>query len=112
MDIPEDISAAEMYRELMEQIRGKGRCYLLLDEIQEVKGWERCVNSLLNHQAVHVTGIREKSLFFCHKIPKIPHFFVASIRLAGRKRDYNSALCSRKCIISSSLFSSAFRYEI
>ena len=33
MDIPEDISAAEMYRELMEQIRGKGRCYLLLDEM-------------------------------------------------------------------------------
>ncbi len=87
MDIPEDISAAEMYRELMEQIRGKGRCYLLLDEIQEVKGWERCVNSLLNHQAAHVTGIREKSLFFCHKISKIPHFFVASIRLAGRKRE-------------------------
>ena len=70
MDIPEDISAAEMYRELMEQIRGKGRCYLLLDEIQEVKGWERCVNSLLNHQAAHVTGIREKSLFFAIKFPK------------------------------------------
>ena len=35
MDIPEDISATEMYRELLEQIRGKGRCYLLLDEIQE-----------------------------------------------------------------------------
>ena len=42
---------------------------------------------LLNHQAAHVTGIREKSLFFCHKIPQIPHFFVASIRLAGRKRE-------------------------
>ena len=37
MDIPEDISAADMYRELMEQLQGKGHCYLLLDEIQEVK---------------------------------------------------------------------------
>lgn len=62
MDIPEDISAAEMYRELMEQIRGKGRCYLLLDEIQEVKGWERCVNSLLEGQDVdiYVTGSNSK----------------------------------------------------
>ena len=58
MDIPEDISAADMYQELLEQIRGKGRCYLLLDEIQEVKGWERCVNSLLEGQNVdiYVTG--------------------------------------------------------
>ena len=47
MDIPEDISAADLYQELMEQIQGKGRCYLLLDEIQEVRGWEKCVNSLL-----------------------------------------------------------------
>ena len=62
MDIPEDISATEMYRELLEQIRGKGRCYLLLDEIQEVKGWERCINSLLEGQNVdiYVTGSNSK----------------------------------------------------
>ena len=34
MDIPSDISAKDMYDELRAQIRGKGRCYLLLDEIQ------------------------------------------------------------------------------
>lgn len=62
MDIPEDISAADMYQELMERIQGKGRCYLLLDEIQEVKGWERCVNSLLEGQDVdiYVTGSNSK----------------------------------------------------
>ena len=54
MDIPEDISATEMYRELLEQIRGKGRCYLLLYEIQEVKGWQRCINSLLEGQNVDI----------------------------------------------------------
>ena len=43
MDIPADISAKDMYEELRNDIQGKGRCYLLLDEIQEVKGWERCV---------------------------------------------------------------------
>ena len=51
-----------MYRELLEQIQGKGRCYLLLDEIQEVKGWERCVNSLLEGQDadIYVTGSNSK----------------------------------------------------
>lgn len=62
MDIPEDISATDMYKELLEHIQGKGRCYLLLDEIQEVKGWERCVNSLLEGQDVdiYVTGSNSK----------------------------------------------------
>ena len=35
MDIPADISAKDMYDDLKLQIQGKGRCYLLLDEIQE-----------------------------------------------------------------------------
>ena len=43
MDIPADISAKDMYDDLKLQIQGKGRCYLLLDEIQEVKGWEKAV---------------------------------------------------------------------
>lgn len=62
MDIPADISAKDMYEELRNDIQGKGRCYLLLDEIQEVKGWERCVNSLLEGQNVdiYVTGSNSK----------------------------------------------------
>ncbi len=62
MDIPSDITAKEMYDQLMEEISGKGRCYLLLDEIQEVEGWERTVNSLLESQDVdiYVTGSNSK----------------------------------------------------
>ena len=62
MDIPEDISAKDMYEQLRSDIQGKGRCYLLLDEIQEVKGWERCVNSLLEGYDVdiYVTGSNSK----------------------------------------------------
>lgn len=62
MDIPEDISAKDMYEELPNNIQGKGRCYLLLDEIQEVKGWERCMNILLEGQNVniYVTGSNSK----------------------------------------------------
>ena len=62
MDIPENISAIDMYRELLGRMQGKGRCYLLLDEIQEVKGWGRCVNSLMEGQNadIYVTGSNSK----------------------------------------------------
>lgn len=62
MDIPEDISAKAVYEELISRIQGKGRCYLLLDEIQEIKGWERCVNSLMEGRDVdiYVTGSNSK----------------------------------------------------
>ena len=62
MDIPSDISAKDMYDELRAQIRGKGRCYLLLDEIQEVKGWEKAVNNLLENADtdIYVTGSNSK----------------------------------------------------
>ena len=36
MDIPENIDAKQMYDELKQSIDGKGRCYLLLDEIHKV----------------------------------------------------------------------------
>lgn len=51
-----------MYTELQAAIRGKGRCYLLLDEVQEVKGWEKVVNSLLETMDVdiYVTGSNSK----------------------------------------------------
>ena len=62
MDIPSDISAKDMYDDLKAQIQGKGRCYLLLDEIQEIKGWEKAVNSLLEgaDADIYVTGSNSK----------------------------------------------------
>ena len=62
MDIPESTSAKEMYGELLNAISGRGRCYLLLDEIQEIKDWEKAVNSLLESADVdiYVTGSNSK----------------------------------------------------
>lgn len=62
MDIPEHITAGEMYKEIKNAISGKGRCYLLLDEMQEIKGWEKAVNSLLESDDVdiYVTGSNSK----------------------------------------------------
>lgn len=36
----------EMYQGIREQITAKGRYDLLLDEVQEIEGWEKAVNSL------------------------------------------------------------------
>lgn len=62
MDIPENITAQAMYDQLREAMEGKGKCYLLLDEIQEVKGWERAVNTLLEegNADLYVTGSNSK----------------------------------------------------
>lgn len=62
MDIPENITAQAMYDQLREAMEGKGKCYLLLDEIQEVKGWERAVNALLEEGSadLYVTGSNSK----------------------------------------------------
>ena len=47
MDIPENMTAKQMYDKLAAKIDGKGRCYLLLNEIQEIEGWEKAVKGSL-----------------------------------------------------------------
>ena len=54
MDIPQNITAQQMYSDLKSAIAEKGRCYLLLDELQEVNGWEKAVNSLLEGADVDI----------------------------------------------------------
>ncbi len=62
MDIPDDITAKQMYDELLKAMEGKEHCYLLLDEIQEISGWEKAVNSLLEgtDADIYVTGSNSK----------------------------------------------------
>ncbi len=99
MDIPEDISAKDMYDELLNSIRGKERCYLLLDEIQEVKGWERCVNSLLEgyNVDIFVTGSNSKlmsselSTYLTGRFVSIPVYTLSFKEyLAFKKQDLHS----------------------
>ena len=62
MDVDDGFSAKDMHKELKEIIAGKGRCYLFLDELQEIKGWEKVVNSLFENEDVdiYVTGSNSK----------------------------------------------------
>lgn len=51
-----------MYKELVAKISGKGKVYLLLDEVQEINGWEKVINSILEEYDVdiYVTGSNSK----------------------------------------------------
>lgn len=48
----------DMYRVIKEKMTDAGRYYLLLDEVQEITGWEKAVNSLLENTDtdIYVTG--------------------------------------------------------
>lgn len=57
-----DFSAKDMYTDLKEAIRDRGRCYLFLDEIQEINGWEKVANTLLEDfdTDIYITGSNSK----------------------------------------------------
>ena len=40
------IDYKDMYTEIKKQIKSKGKAYILLDEVQRVTNWEKCVNAL------------------------------------------------------------------
>lgn len=63
-ELPENYSAEDMYKDIKETIVGKGHCYLLLDEVQEIDGWEKVVNSLFESYDVdiYITGSNAKLL--------------------------------------------------
>ena len=62
MELAENLTAKSMYDDIRAAIGDRGRCYLLLDEVQEIDGWEKVVNSLLEGADVdiYVTGSNSK----------------------------------------------------
>ena len=48
----------DMYQSIKNSMHDDGRYYLLLDEVQEINGWEKAVNSLLENYNtdIYVTG--------------------------------------------------------
>lgn len=60
--ITSDYVAVDMYNDIESAVSGKGHCYLLLDELQEISAWEKSVNSLLENCDVdiYVTGSNSK----------------------------------------------------
>lgn len=61
-DFSDGMTSKEMYHGIKERMTGGGRYYLLLDEVQEISGWEKAVNSLLENADtdIYVTGSNSK----------------------------------------------------
>ena len=62
----EDMTAKQMYAELKERLSPEGKTYLFLNEVQEIKGWEKVVNSLASDFDVdlYVTGSNSRMMSF------------------------------------------------
>ena len=60
-DFDDGMTDKDMYHGIKEQMTD-GRYYLLLDEVQEIDGWEKAVNSLLENADtdIYVTGSNSK----------------------------------------------------
>ena len=57
-EIDDCMTDKEMYQDIKSRMTDGGRYYLLLDEVQEIDGWEKAVNSLLENADtdIYVTG--------------------------------------------------------
>ncbi len=60
----EDMTAKQMYEELKSKLYKDGRTYLFLDELQEIEGWEKVINSLASDYNVDifVTGSNSRMM--------------------------------------------------
>ena len=60
----EDMTAKQMYAELKDSLLPNGKTYLFLDEVQEIKGWEKVLNSLASDFDVdlYVTGSNSRMM--------------------------------------------------
>ena len=60
----EDMTAKQMYARLKGMLSRDGRTYLFLDEVQEIEGWEKVVNSLASDFDVdlYITGSNSRMM--------------------------------------------------
>ena len=90
--------AVSMYEEIRSRTEGKGRCYLLLDEVQEVPGWEKVVNSLFEDDGhcLYITGSSSKllagefSTYISGRYVEIPVYPLSFIEFRTFRKDLES----------------------
>ena len=56
-DFDDGMTDKAMYQGIKEQMTDDGRYYLLLDEVQEIDGWEKAVNSLLENADTDIYAV-------------------------------------------------------
>ena len=62
LDLGDLPAAKDMYQDIKADLNTTDRNYLLLDEVQEIEGWEKAINSLLElgNTDIYVTGSNSK----------------------------------------------------
>lgn len=60
----EDMTSKELYQELKTKVLNSNKTYLFLDEIQEINGWEKVVNTLASDYDVdiYITGSNSRMM--------------------------------------------------
>lgn len=97
-ELDDGMTAKQMYRNIKEQMIDDCRYYLLLDEVQEVDGWEKAVNSLLEefNTDIYVTGSNSKlmsgeiSTYLTGRYILIPVFTLSFSEYLEFKKNMNS----------------------
>lgn len=99
-DFDDGMTDKDMYNGIKEKMADDGRYYLLLDEVQEIDGWEKAVNSLLENANtdIYVTGSNSKlmsselSTYLTGRYISIPVYTLSfSEYLEFKKTDSRSA---------------------
>lgn len=60
----DDMTAKQMYMEIKSKLSTEGRTYLFLDEVQEIDGWEKVVNTFASdfNVDIYVTGSNSRMM--------------------------------------------------
>ena len=62
ININNNFTVVDMYEDLKKAIANKNKCYLFLDEIQEISEWEKAINNIFENSNVdiYITGSNSK----------------------------------------------------
>ena len=93
-DMDEGMTDKDMYNAIKEKMIDDERYYILLDEVQEIGGWEKAVNSLLENANtdIYVTGSNSKlmsseiSTYLSGRYILIPVFTLSFAEYLGFKK--------------------------
>ena len=98
--IDEDITDRGMHDAIKGKMTDGDRYYILLDEVQEISGWEKAVNSLLENENtdIYVTGSNSKlmsseiSTYLTGRYISIPVFTLSFAEYLDFKRSSDSSM--------------------
>lgn len=105
LDFSDGMTERDMYNGIRNRMTDEGRYYLLLDEVQEIEGWEKAVNSLLESADtdIYVTGSNSRlmageiSTYLTVRYVSIPVFTLSFAEYLEFK---NSSSLSRKELLA------------